>query len=117
VPVNFTPRSGLQVVNNPATTTPATTPATTGSTTTTGITTTTTPTTTTPTAAANAIPLANLGHLASSDFSITLPGALLQAALSDANTKILQSPQVRSVDNVKASLKIGEREPTATGSF
>ena len=37
--------------------------------------------------------------------------------MSDANTKILQSPQVRSVDNVKASLKIGEREPTATGSF
>src|SRR5581483_3923451 len=64
-----------------------------------------------------AIPLSNLGHLASSDFSITLPGAVLQAALSDANTKILQSPQVRAVDNFKASLKIGEREPTATGSF
>ena len=63
------------------------------------------------------IPLSNLGHLASSDFSITLPGALLQAALSDANTKVLQSPQIRSVDNVKASLKIGDREPTATGSF
>src|SRR5262249_51895259 len=36
---------------------------------------------------------------------------------SDANTKILQAPQVRSMDNVKAVLKIGDREPTATGSF
>ncbi len=37
--------------------------------------------------------------------------------MSDANTKILQAPQVRSLDNVKAVLKIGDREPTATGSF
>jgi general secretion pathway protein D len=111
VPVNFTPRGGLRVVTD------ATTPATTTPATTSTATTPTVPATTTPAAATNAIPLQNLGRLASSDFSITLPGALLQAALSDATTKILQSPQVRSVDNVKASLKIGEREPTATGSF
>ena len=37
--------------------------------------------------------------------------------LSDANTKVLQSPQLRAVDNVKATLKIGDRQPTATGSF
>jgi general secretion pathway protein D len=111
VPVNFTPRGGLRVVTD------ATTPATTTPATTSTATTPTVPATTTPAAAINAIPLQNLGRLASSDFSITLPGALLQAALSDATTKILQSPQVRSVDNVKASLKIGEREPTATGSF
>ncbi len=30
---------------------------------------------------------------------------------------MLQAPQLRSVDNVKATLKIGEREPTASGSF
>ena len=30
---------------------------------------------------------------------------------------MLQSPQLRAVDNVKATLKIGDREPTATGSF
>jgi general secretion pathway protein D len=114
VPVSFSPRPGLQVVQNPSTVnnnqnnqnnqTPSTTPTTTPS------------VTTTPTGPL-AIPLSNLGHLASSDFSITLPGALLNAALSDANTKVLQSPQIRSVDNVKASLKIGDREPTATGSF
>ncbi len=118
VPVNFTPRPGLQVVTNPNTTNTTTTTTTTtipGETTTNP---TTTPTTTTTTNTGSTfIPLQNLGHLASSDFSITLPGALLQAALSDANTKILQSPEVRSVDNVKAELKIGERQPTATGSF
>ncbi|HXA51769.1 MAG TPA: hypothetical protein VNV86_15740, partial [Candidatus Acidoferrum sp.] len=62
-------------------------------------------------------PLSKLGHIASSDFSITLPGALLEAALSDSDTKILQSPQMRAVDSVKSSLKIGDRQPTATGSF
>jgi len=113
VPVNFSPRPGLQVVQNPNTTNNNNQNNTTGTSTTTSTTTNTTTTSTGPAA----IPLSNLGHLASSDFSITLPGALLQAALSDANTKVLQSPQIRSVDNVKASLKIGDREPTATGSF
>jgi len=114
VPGNFTPRSGLQVVNN-ATTTTATTTGSSG-TTATG-TTTTAATGTTTTASGTAIPLSNLGHLSSADFSATIPGALLQAVLSDANTKVLQSPQLRAVDNLKASLKIGDRQPTATGSF
>ena len=30
---------------------------------------------------------------------------------------VLQSPQLRAVDNQKATLKIGDRQPTATGSF
>lgn len=119
VPVNFTPRPGLQVVTNPniANNNINNTNISNNNTNnTSGILGTTTPTTTTNTGPA-AIPLSNLGHLASSDFSITLPGALLQAALNDANTKILQSPQIRSVDNAKATLNIGDREPTATGSF
>src|ERR1022692_330403 len=113
MPVNFTPRSGLQVVNNANTT--ATTTGSTG-TTATG-TTPTTGTGTTTTASGTAIPLSNLGHLSSADFSTTIPSALLQAVLSDATTKVLQSPQLRAVDNLKATLKIGDREPTATGSF
>jgi general secretion pathway protein D len=118
VPVNFSPRSSLQVVNNNTSTTgTTTTTGTTGTTSTTTPTTSTTTGTTTSTASPLYIPLSNLGHLSSSDFSITLPGALLQAALSNATTKILQSPELRSVDNSKASLKVGEREPTATGSF
>ena len=113
VPANFTPRAGLQVVNNPTTT--STTTGTTGTTTgTTGISTTDT---TASTATGTAVPLSNLGHLSSADFSTTIPSALLQAVLSDANTKVLQSPQLRAVDNLKATLKIGDRQPTATGSF
>jgi general secretion pathway protein D len=66
---------------------------------------------------AGTIPLSNLGKVDARDFSITLPNALLQAAMSDTKTKVLEAPQIRSVDNVKAVLKIGERQPTATGSF
>jgi general secretion pathway protein D len=42
---------------------------------------------------------------------------MLQAVLSDSGTKVLQSPEIRSVDNQKASIKIGEKEPIASGSF
>ena len=114
IPGNFTPRNGLQVVAN-ANTTGTTGTTTTGTTGTTTTGTTTTGTTSTTTGAA--IPLANLGHLASADWSTTLPSALLQAVMSDANSKVLQAPQLRSVDQTKATLKIGDREPTATGSF
>ncbi|MGH9645986.1 MAG: cohesin domain-containing protein [Bryobacteraceae bacterium] len=64
-----------------------------------------------------AISLSRLGHIATSDFSTTLPGVLLQAVLSDNRTKILNSPQVRASDGQKVSLKIGDRIPIATGSF
>jgi general secretion pathway protein D len=112
VPVVFSPRSSIQVTTNSNSTssTSSTNSSTSNSSSTNSS---ASASTSTP----FSIPLSNLGHLSSADFAITLPGALLQAALSDANTKILQSPQVRAVDNFKASLKIGEREPTATGSF
>jgi len=100
VPVSFTPRGGLKTVTDATT-----------STDTTSTTTTTTSTTT------SSIPLQNLGRIASSDYSITLPDGLLQAVLSDAQTKVLQSPQLRSLDSQKATLKIGDRQPTATGSY
>ena len=113
IPGNFTPRSGLQVVANANTTgTTSTSTSTTG----TGTSGTTTTGSTSSTSGA-AIPLSNLGHLASADWSTTLPSALLQAVMSDANSKVLQAPQLRSVDQTKATLKIGDREPTASGSF
>ncbi len=117
IAANFSPRTGLQVVNNPNTTSTGTTTSTTGTTTTGTTTSTGTSTTGTSSTTGTFIPLSNLGHLSSADFSTTIPGALLQAVLSDANTQVLQSPQLRAVDNVKATLKIGDREPTATGSF
>jgi general secretion pathway protein D len=107
IPAAFTPRSGLRAVNQPASSS--------GSSSSTTSTTSTTATTTT--TSSTAIPLANLGHLASSDYSIILPDALLQAVLSDGGTRVLQAPQVRSVDNQKATLKVGDRQPSATGSY
>ena len=111
-PIAFTPRSSIQVPISSTSSTHASTSTSTASTTAV-----TTPTTTSSTSTGSSIPLSNLGHLASADFSTTLPGALLQAAMSDARTKVLQAPQVRSVDGVKATLNIGDRVPTASGSF
>lgn len=114
VPVNFTPVTAIQTAT---TTTSSTTSSTSTATTTTPTTTTGTTGTGTTGTGTNSIPLSALGHLASSDFSITLPSALLNAVMSDAQTTVLQAPELRAVDNVKSSLNIGEREPTASGSF
>lgn len=56
-------------------------------------------------------------HLSTNQFSTSLPGALLQAVMSDSRTKIQESPELRVSDGQKASLKIGEKYPYATGSF
>ena len=109
LPVSFSPRSSIQSTTANSTTNSSTTNNGTNN----GI----TPTTTSSTTGGSYIPLSNLKHISSSDFATTLPSALLQAAMSDAKTKVLQAPQLRAVDNMKASLKIGEREPTASGSF
>src|SRR5579871_3159018 len=69
-------------------------------------------TNTTPTVTLN-----NLRNLSTADWSLTLPGAQASAILTDNNTQIIQDPEVRITDGDKASLKIGERVPVATGSF
>jgi general secretion pathway protein D len=82
--------------------------------------TTTTGTTTTGTttgSTTSSLPISSLGHLSSADWSTTLPSGLLEAVMSNTETKILQAPEVRAVDNAKASMKIGDREPFASGSF
>jgi general secretion pathway protein D len=65
----------------------------------------------------SSVRLNRLGTLSSADFSITLPGAQLNALLNDSNTKILQRPEIRASDNQRATLRIGDRRPIATGSF
>jgi general secretion pathway protein D len=86
-----------------------TTPTTTG-TTTTG-TTTTTPNSNT------GLSLNTLGNLNATDFQVTIPSANLSAVMSNSDTKLLQNPQIRALDGQKASLKIGDKVPVATGSF
>jgi len=78
---------------------------------------TTTSSTTTSTPTNNAITLNNLRHLNSNDYAVTLPSLTATAILTDTSTKILQNPEVRSVDGQTAKLKIGDRIPVATGSF
>ncbi len=88
----------------------------TGATSTTGATT-TTGTTTGTTGTSTFVALSQLGHIGTSDFSTSLPGATLQAVMSDSRTKIQESPEVRVSDGQKVTLKIGEKYPYATGSF
>ena len=88
--------------------------------TTTSTTTTTTTTTTTSSSTsgtANQVNLNRLGNLNATDFTVTIPAATATALFGDSSTKLIQNPSIRAVDGQKASLKIGDRVPVATGSF
>jgi general secretion pathway protein D len=88
-------------------------PANSGCTTSSSTTTSTTSTTGTP----PEIALNSLKNLSTADYAVTLPGAQAEAIETDSDTQIIQNPEVRVTDGQKASLKIGERVPVATGSF
>ena len=72
---------------------------------------------TTGSSSSGGLELNTLGNLNATDFQVTIPSANLSAVMGDSDTKMLQNPQVRALDNQKATLKIGERVPVATGSF
>jgi general secretion pathway protein D len=65
----------------------------------------------------NGLSLNSFANLNATNFAATISSANATALLTDSNTKIIQNPQIRSLNGQKASLKIGERVPTATGSF
>lgn len=65
----------------------------------------------------NNITLDTLRHLNPKDYSVTVPNFTATAILTDSYTKIIQNPEVRSVDGQPAKLRIGDRIPIATGSF
>ncbi len=83
----------------------------------TSTTTSTTTGTTTPATSGTGLELNTLGNLNATDFQVSIPSTNLSAIMGDSDTKMLQNPQVRALDNQKATLKIGERVPVATGSF
>jgi general secretion pathway protein D len=85
--------------------------------TTTPSTTATTSTTTSTSSTTNGLNLNTLGNLNATDFQVTIPSANLSAVMSNSDTKLIQNPQIRALDGQKASLKIGDRVPVATGSF
>jgi general secretion pathway protein D len=65
----------------------------------------------------NGLNLNTLGNLNATDFQVTIPSANLSAVMNNSDTKLIQNPQIRALDGQKASLKIGDRVPVATGSF
>jgi len=79
--------------------------------------TTTTTTTGSSTSTANTINLNALANLNATDFQVTITPMTATALFTDSNTKLLQQPQIRALEGQKASLKIGDRVPVATGSF
>jgi general secretion pathway protein D len=80
-------------------------------------TTTSTGTTTPTTAGTSGLNLNTLGNLNATDFQVTIPSANLSALMNESDTKLIQNPQIRALDGQKATLKIGDRVPVATGSF
>jgi general secretion pathway protein D len=51
------------------------------------------------------------------DFQVSIPGMSFSLLESDSDSKVLEKPEIRVLDSEKASLKIGDRVPIATGSF
>src|SRR6266567_4648165 len=78
---------------------------------------TTTTTGTSSTGSTTGLNLNTLANLNATDFQVTIPSANLSAVMSNSDTKLIQNPQIRALDGQKASLKIGDRVPVATGSF
>jgi general secretion pathway protein D len=74
-------------------------------------------TTTGSSTSSNGINLNTIANLNATDFQVTIPQATATALMSASDTKVIQSPQVRALDGQKATLKIGDRVPVATGSF
>src|SRR6202000_3333496 len=52
-----------------------------------------------------------------SSYSYSIGSAALELLLTDSESRVLENPSIRAVDGQKASLKIGEKIPVATGSY
>lgn len=61
--------------------------------------------------------LVKIGSLFGNSIVTPIPSASFTALMSDSNTKLLQNPEIRALNDEKASLKIGDRVPIATGSY
>ena len=65
----------------------------------------------------SSLTLNSFTKLSAGDFAVSIPGISFSVLASDSNTKVLQRPEIRVLDSEKASLKIGDRVPIASGSF
>jgi general secretion pathway protein D len=60
---------------------------------------------------------AGAGGFTLGNFALSVPGGSFSFLASDSNTKLLQNPSIRALNDEKATLRIGDRVPIATGSF
>ncbi len=110
--LGISPPTSMSIQLQPNVTTSSTTTSTTSDTSTTS-----TSGTTSTTSTSGSINLNSLANLNATDFQVAISQANVSALFSDNNTKLIQNPQIRALDGQKASLKIGERVPIASGSF
>jgi len=68
-------------------------------------------------ASTGSISLNQLANLNATNFAVTIPAATANFLYSDSTSKLITQPQIRASEGQKATLKIGERIPVATGSF
>jgi general secretion pathway protein D len=78
---------------------------------------TTTPGSTTTAPANNTVTFNQLHHLNGNSYAVTVPSITANAILTDTFTKIIQNPEIRSIDGQPAKLRVGDKIPVATGSF
>ena len=76
-----------------------------------------TSTTTTASNSGGNLTINSFTSLNAGDFQVSIPGISFSLLASDSDTKVLEKPEIRVLDSEKASLKIGDRVPIATGSF
>jgi len=101
--ITFPGSVGVQLQTPNATTTTTPTPG--------------TPTTPTTPTTGTGLTLETFKHLNASNFGVTIGQITANLLLTDADTKILQNPQIRASDAQEAKLKIGQRVPVATSSY
>jgi general secretion pathway protein D len=59
----------------------------------------------------------DLQHLNSTNYAVTIDPLKAVALFSDSDSRVLESPRVRATDAEKATLKVADKIPIATGSF
>src|SRR5216684_4905989 len=59
----------------------------------------------------------DLQHLNSTNYSVVIDKLTAVDLFSDNDSRVLESPRVRATDNEKATLKVADKIPIATGSF
>src|SRR5258708_2771552 len=61
--------------------------------------------------------LVKVGTIAGTPMTLQIPSDEFTYLLTDSDTKVLQRPEIRVLNDAKATLRIGSRIPIATGSF